>query len=114
MQMDNDGTIVVSMADIIQHPHFNMIQKKYLNEEGEIQEGWVEECLRAMGLDTKKHYESSIRIHTAPICGQMITCERFYGSERRDRDWVDFKEAQESFFINQELDERFKGRFRKE
>lgn len=75
--------IAISMSDVLKHPWFAELSAK---PQG------LKALLYSMGLDVKLAYESSVCTHRSEMTHEVVTCERFVGSERRDEIWLRIKE----------------------
>lgn len=75
--------ITISMSDILKHPWFDELSQK---PQG------LKALLYSMGMDIKLAYESSVCTHRSEMTHEVVTCERFVGSERRDDTWLRMKE----------------------
>ena len=75
--------ITISMSDILKHPWFSELSSK---PQG------LKALLYSMGVDVNLAYESSVCTHRSEMTHEIVTCERFVGSERRDNNWLRIKE----------------------
>ena len=77
--------MVISLADAKRHNLYKECLKKYGRKYG------LECILYDMGLDVTKGFETMYCTHRSELTGEINTCNRFYGKERKDDAWKKVK-----------------------
>lgn len=81
-EMAHQNLVAISMSDVLNHPWFEDLKDK---------PNGLEAILYTMGLDVSLPYETTTCTHRSMMTQQVVTCERFSGSERKDENWHKIK-----------------------
>lgn len=73
---------IISLSDVLRHPMYAEVSTK---------EGGLNALLFSMGMDVSKDYEISNCTHRSDLTGEVVTCDRFVGTMRSDKNWLEIK-----------------------